>query len=152
MSKWYGSLNNRVDENKQFCDEIKVGTGVTEYFWSDRKPYEVVSVENQKHVVIRPLKHTRKEGSPSFSNSWVLSSDESADTIEVVKRGNYWYSFASCTPEMAKQALDDIDLRLWLCNHDFDIQEIIKTGKTKTRYFRKNLSFGVAEYYYDYSF
>lgn len=27
--KWYGSLDNRVEENRQYCDEIKVGTGVT---------------------------------------------------------------------------------------------------------------------------
>ena len=35
--KWYGSLNNRLEENRQFCEKIEVGTGVTEYMYSDRK-------------------------------------------------------------------------------------------------------------------
>lgn len=30
-NKWYGSLQNRLAEGHQFCDTIKVGTGVTEY-------------------------------------------------------------------------------------------------------------------------
>ena len=34
--KWYGSINNRIEENRMFCDVIEVGTGVTEYSWSDR--------------------------------------------------------------------------------------------------------------------
>ena len=42
-NKWYGSLNNRLDEGKTFGD-IKVGTGVTEMCWSDRHPYEVVEI------------------------------------------------------------------------------------------------------------
>ena len=44
MSKWYGSLTNRLDEGHTFTDEIKVGTGVTEMCYSDRHPYEVVEV------------------------------------------------------------------------------------------------------------
>lgn len=49
--KWYGSLNNRLEENKMFCEEIKVGTGLTEYFYSDRHPYEVVKVIDQKTCI-----------------------------------------------------------------------------------------------------
>ena len=46
--KWYGSLNNRIEENRMFTDEIKVGTGVTKYSWSDRDAYEVVEVEDTR--------------------------------------------------------------------------------------------------------
>lgn len=51
-NKWYGSLNNRLDEGKTFGD-IKVGTGVTEMCWSDRHPYEVVEIIDEKHLLIR---------------------------------------------------------------------------------------------------
>ena len=32
MAKWYGSINNRLEEDKQFCPVIEVGTGMTEYY------------------------------------------------------------------------------------------------------------------------
>ena len=40
----YGSLINRVSENygqKEYAD-VKIGEGVTEFLYSDRKPYSVV--------------------------------------------------------------------------------------------------------------
>ena len=58
--KWYGSIDNRIEEGKQFVNEIKVGDGVTEYLWSDRKAYEVVDVKDQKHITIREYDHKLK--------------------------------------------------------------------------------------------
>lgn len=72
-NKWYGSLQNRLAEGHQFCDTIKVGTGVTEYHYSDRSPYEVVEVTDQKHISIRRLDH-RAVGEP-MSNNWELISN-----------------------------------------------------------------------------
>ena len=154
MAKWYGSINNRIEENRQFCDEIKVGTGVTEYFWSDRQPYEVTEVEDQKHVTIRRMDYKKKEGSGEYSNSWEYFSNPENPSMKIVKRGKYWYSFAICTPEEAKRILagNDFQEKIWLCNNGFDAKEIIETGKTKVKYHRLNISFGVMEYYYDYSF
>ena len=54
---WYGSLNNRLEENKQFCETIEVGTGMTEYSYSDRHAYEVIEVTDQKHVKVREYDH-----------------------------------------------------------------------------------------------
>ena len=151
--QWYGSINNRIEENKQYVEEIKVGTGVTEYFWSDRHAYEVVAVADQKHVTIREYDHKKKNDS-SFSNDWELISNESNPTIDLVKRGKYWYSAVSITPERAKEIYEgtDIDAKLWACHNNFDLQEIIANGKKKTTYHKKNVSFGVADYYYDYEF
>ena len=39
--KLCGSLNNRLEENRMFCDTIEVGTGMTEYLYSDRHAYEL---------------------------------------------------------------------------------------------------------------
>ena len=154
--KLYGSLNNRFEENRMFVDEIKVGTGVTEYSWSDRHPYEVTAVISQKDVFIRPMKHDRPNDGKdySYSNEWVLSSDETAQAFEIVKRGKYWYTKSTVTPDEAKEILegDDIMAKMWLCNNGFMADEIIASGKPKTKYHRMNVSFGVADYYYDYEF
>ena len=39
MKNLYGSFNNRMEEGRMFCDEIKVGTPMTEYYYSDREAY-----------------------------------------------------------------------------------------------------------------
>lgn len=144
---WYGSLNNRLEENKQFCDVIEVGTGVTEYFYSDRKAYEVVDVKDQKHVSIREYDHRAKgEG---FTNDWELISNENNPVIELVKRGNGWYKAVTATTEDVES--EDIYARLWLCQNGFDVEKIRKNGK-QTKYHKMNISFGVADYYFDYEF
>ena len=53
--KWYGNLNNRVEEGKNYIDdkEIKVGTDITMYYWSDRTCYYVTDVIDQKHIKVR---------------------------------------------------------------------------------------------------
>lgn len=150
---WYGSLNNRLDENRQFCDEIKVGTGVTEYFYSDREAYEVIEVIDQKHVVIRRYDH-KKKSDTAFDNDWELISNPENPTYTLVKRGKYWYTAVSITPEEAKEIYEgnDIEAKLWACHNNFDLQSIIASSKKKTTYHKKNVSFGVANYYYDYEF
>lgn len=154
--KWYGSINNRIEENRMFCETIEVGTGVTEYSWSDRHAYEVIEVKDQKHVTIREYDHKRPdtEQDYSYSNKWVLVSNENNAPEEIEMRGKFWYSVSVCTPERAKEILEskDLESQMWACNNGFNLKEIIETGKTKKKYHKRNLSFGVAEYYYDYSF
>lgn len=149
----YGSWNNRVEENKMFCKEIEVGTGVTEYLYSDRHAYEVVEVQDQKHVSIREYDH-KKKGDTPFDNDWELVSNENNPVVNLTKRGNYWYTVVEITPEQAKEILEgtDIDAKLWACNNGFILPEIIASGKNKKVYHRRNVSFGVADYYYDYEF
>ena len=42
--KWYGSINNRLEENKNLEVEKVVGGLLTEFSYSDRHPYEIVQV------------------------------------------------------------------------------------------------------------
>lgn len=155
MSKvWYGSIQNRIEENNQFIDEIKVGDGVTEYLWSDRRPYEVVKVVDQKHISIRELDH--ELAGDVYSNEWELKSNEDNDVYDIVKRGKYWYKISVCDLEMLKKAEAEWDngdfLKLLsICNHGFDTEKIREKGK-QTKYHRMNISIGHAEYYYDYEF
>ena len=120
MSKWYGSLNNRLEENKMYCDEIKVGTKLTEYSYSDRTPYEVVNIKDSKNILVRKLDHQKADDIP-MSNNWKLISNPENNSRELVYRYNHWY---------------------WK----------LRNYNNKYFYSKANVSFGVADYYFDYEF
>ena len=149
MSKWYGSLDNRVEENRMFCDEIKVGTGMTEYWWSDRRAYEVVAVKDQKHISVREYDHKRAENWVEYSNRWELVSNENNPVMDMVKRGKYWYFTATATLDDIKDL--DVHGEIEYLMAGFDLNVIREKGK-QTKLKRANVSFGVANYYYDYEF
>ena len=146
-NKWYGSLQNRLAEGHQFCDTIKVGTGVTEYHYSDRSPYEVVEVTDQKHISIRGLDH-RAVGEP-MSNNWELISNPENAVIPLVKRGENWYVKKTATLDHLNS--NDIYVQLWVINNGFD-PDVIRAKGQQTKYQKINISIGHAEYYYDYEF
>lgn len=59
MSKvFYGSLQNRLMERSKM-PEPQVGMGVTEFFYSDRHPYEIIEVIDSRHIVVRALDYKR---------------------------------------------------------------------------------------------
>ena len=131
---------NRLGENQMFCKEITVGTHMTEYYWSDRHPYEVVKVIDQNHVFVRELDH-KAIGEP-MSNQWELIRNESNPVKELKKRYGSWCwvqnfdkKVIENSPVIAKNIADEVNTK----------------GKA-TRYFKTNVSFGVAEYYFDYEF
>lgn len=144
--KLYGSYQNRVMENMS-DPEIMVGMGATEIFYSDRKPYEVVRVDDQKHVTIRRMDaiHTGE----AFENSWELKSNEENPEINVVKRGNSWYIKTEVTKEEIQNA--DFEKQIWLALNGFDTNTINEKG-SQTKYHKMNIRFGFADKYYDYEF
>ena len=146
MSRWYGNIMNRLEENHDRVDEITVGTGMTEYSWSDRHAYEVVAVKDQKHVSVRELGHKHK--GEAFTNDWELFSDETNPVRDMVKRGKYWYWTVTATVDDLPQD-DEGLLRVMLSGLDVDV---IRTKGKQTKLTRANVSFGVADYYYDYEF
>lgn len=148
MAKWFGSVTNRIEEDRMYCPEIEVGTGMTEYSWSDRHPYEVVEVRDQKHISVREMEH--KAAGPCYSNEWKLISDPSKPIRDLVKRGKYWYWTETVTKEELEKAKSPYDL-LPLCVGGFD-PEVIRAKGKQTKLSRARVSFGVAEYYYDYEF
>lgn len=58
MSNWYGSVNNRVMERATSPVPV-VGMGVTQCYWSDREPWEIIEVKDERHIVIRKLDTNR---------------------------------------------------------------------------------------------
>ena len=159
--KWYGSLQNRLEENRQIVNEIKVGDGVTEYYYSDREPWEVIAVKDQKHITIRMLDTKRIDNNGGFSEcqEYEYISNPENYSRNIVKRGKYWYSTTTCTLEefneiqesAKKETLTnaEIDLIVWAAQ--FDKEKLEKNGK-QTRYYKLDISIGKAEKYYDPSF
>ena len=162
--KLYGSLNNRLEENKMYCDKIEVGTGVTKYSYSDRHAYEVVKVVDQTNVFIREYDH-KAVGTP-MSNTWELISNENNPIIELKLRNGVWnrvqYFSKADWMKAAQQWVEEGSSKTVEGAYEYfkcmsglteKEKEKIEAGKTvkKLRKFG-NISFGVAEYYYDYSF
>lgn len=120
----YGNVINRVLEGKNFSGkEIEVGMPVTEYLWSDREPWEVTKVYDQKHICIRRLDYEVVEGSMmDGSAEYKFKSNTKNQEVEIKRFKNGW----------------------------FDLREV--NGKKLKGYTKFSLSFGRAEKYYDPSF
>lgn len=154
-TKFYGNIMNRLEEGKQFCGEITVGTGMTEYSWSDRDAYEVTAVRDQKHVTVRRLDYKAKNPG-AMDNEWELYSNPENPECDMVKVGDVWYWTVTVTAEewaQAKAQMDagEIEWALSIVRNGFDPDKIMAKGK-QTKRTKANVSFGVARYYYDYEF
>lgn len=126
--KLYGSLTNRLEENRNYTGkDIEVGTLATEYLYSDRHAYEVVKVINQNHIFVRRLKAIRTDKNyMSECQDYRFESNPSARPVELKKMKHGWK-----------------EIRHWTD----------KDGKEHSQAWEKwNISFGVADEYYDYSF
>lgn len=152
--KWYGSLDNRLEENRMLVNEIEVGTKMTEYYWSDRKPYEVTRIQDQKHVYVRMMDHKRAN-STAYSNDWILTSNENNPEKMITKRGNYWYWTNTITTDILEGLTEGsqewFETMLYLAHNNLNAETLKEKGKV-TKYHKANVTFGKAEYYYDYEF
>lgn len=162
--KLYGSLNNRFDEGQQFVKEIKVGDGVTEYGYTDRYPYEVVEVIDQNNIVIRRI-DTRRIDNNGMSDcqEYEYISNENNPTERLTRRNNVWYKVKEYSKESFLRSAEYI-------KNDFKNLEVaynyircmanlteaqykrIDEGKSVKKYVKKNISVGVMQKYFDYSF
>ena len=164
--KFYGCLSNRLEEGKIFVKEIKVGDGVTEYHWSDRTPYEVIEVINQKHIIIRKMDYKRIDNNGmSDTQDYQYISNENNPKYELVLRNNVWYKVFEINKEAwLKKAKEETEKGYWKNElsaynyfrsmaHLTDKQyEKVDNGGTIKKYSKMNISVGVMERYYDYSF
>ena len=54
MPKLYGSINNRLDEGKNYTQrELRAGDDITMYLWSDRYCYYIIDVISQKKIKVK---------------------------------------------------------------------------------------------------
>ena len=142
--KFYGSIDNRINENKMYCEKIDVGTGVTEYSYSDSRAYEVVDVVDQKHVFVREYKH--EPVGEKMSNDWKLISDKTKPIKELKFRYGKWNWVNNVTKESIKNLII-FDDKIQKAKQKLD------SGiKSVEIFYPANVSFGIAEFYYDYEF
>lgn len=157
--KFYGSLTNRLEEGKQFVKQIEVGTGVTEYLWSDTHAYEVTKVISQTNFFVR--RYDRK--CKGQINDWQLISNPNNPEIEVVKRNNIWYRVTRYSKKnLIKRAYEmrksfkneEVAYNYFLCMSGLTQKqkEKIESGKEVKQYSKFNISVGKAEEYFDYEF
>ena len=167
--KLYGSLNNRLYENKMYCDKIEVGTYATKYYYTDREAYEVVEVINQEHIKIRQLNAIRTDNNGmSDCQSYRYESDLNSPIEELKFMRNNWYEVFTYAPlEIIKERVKE-DLRpearteeiimtaVRLCCKEMTKKQWEKylSGQNVKVYKKLDcgISFGVADEYYDYCF
>lgn len=162
---WYGNLLNRLEENKNYTGrEIKPGDDITMYMWSDRDCYYVTSVENQKRIQVRRYYHCadHEKANGMGHQDWKLFKtwdefnnylskffpetskfgdhrDEPAPETWVY-RYNKWMRESTCTDPV-------------FCDTERERKSFEKNG-----YFKAysplpgKISFGKADYYYDWEF
>ena len=73
---WFGNVTNRIMEHcKQPVPEV--GMGATRLMWSDREPYEVVAVKDERHIQVRALDYKRIDNNGmSEAQDYEYSSNE----------------------------------------------------------------------------
>lgn len=156
MAKLYGNLTNRMMENTNNDVEIVVGMMATETMYSDRNVWEVIEVTDQKHVTVREMEANHV--GEAFQNKWELESDQNGRVMELTKRGKGWYETATVTAEEWLEAKAEMDKNNnpemaldIVVRGGFDPDKILEQGK-QTKWYKRNMFFGVADYYYDYEF
>lgn len=163
---WYGNLTNRLEEGKNYTGrEIKVGDDITEYLWSDRRCYYVVSVESQKRIQVRPYYTCADHSKPGGMGhqDWMYFK-----TID--ERNLYLSAFF---PEYDKNAhYEEPEAQTWVFRygkwmteyrHD-EMKYPDAYSKREREHFARHgwfnsyhdltgkVSFGVRDYYYDWEF
>ena len=153
--KWYGSLDNRIDENKMYCDEIKVGTYVTKYGYTDRDVYEVVDVVNQEHVFVREMNAKRIDNNGmSDAQTYEYSSVQDGHIYEL-KLTKYGWKQVNEYGQAYIDMFDNKQYGWWFVDMKLleRVRKAVAQGKTVKRMGLKwNISFGVADKYFDFSF
>ena len=85
--QWYGSLQNRLDE-RTVQPKPYVGMGATAMYWSDRYPYEVIAVKDDRHITVREMGSTCID---YFAGEWEVypNPDGCVKNLYKTKRGQW---------------------------------------------------------------
>lgn len=164
MGKWYGSISNRIEENKNYeGKDIYVGMKVTEYLWSDRHAYEVIKVFDQNHIVIRRLtaKRIDKNGMSECQDYEYISCE--TNSCEELKKTKAGWKVVITYPAETVQRMANGFKNNYAKRPETFTKTDIKEMETWVKRAEKNkpvsvlgskinISFGVADEYYDFSF
>lgn len=86
---WYGSFQNRVAE-RMVGPEPKIGMGVTEYCYSDRHPYEVIAIKDERHITVRAMGYRLPAGCEGGigNEDWEVYSDPEGRVTNLFRKKN----------------------------------------------------------------
>ncbi len=178
--KLYGSVDARFEEGRNYNQDglIHEGDDITMYYWSDQHCYYVTKVENQQSIFVKKYEvvanrekadgmghqewlyfKTRKEANKYlnkyFPNTYDENPVENAEQNWVL-RNNSWKRKITWTLQSLKEMCDKeyYDLEKYL-NARFTPKEVAKLREGKEIYKYQKLdgkiSFGVRNYYYDWT-
>jgi hypothetical protein len=175
--KWYGNIMNRIEEGHIFGDDktIKEGMDITMYFYSDRDCYYVSRVIDQKHIFVKryhvvadrskrnDMGHqnwkyfkTLKEEN-EYLHSFFPEGNHNLNPIESGEqewmfRNGSWKRVDRWTLEQIEAAKKN-HFPFYIELSDKEKQKLAE-GKEIVKYNKLsgNVSFGVREHYYDWSF
>ena len=168
MSKWYGSIDNRLEEGKNYTGrEIRVGDDITEYLWSDRRCYYVTAVESQKRIKVKPYHVCADKSKPGGMGhqdwlyfktlrerddylGWGRDSDE---YYEINDREETWvFRYNKWMREWTVREDGDNFLGREFCTEK-ELASLDKKGYYNSySNLTGKISFGVRDYYYDWEF
>lgn len=154
--KLYGNLTNRLEEGKMYCKEIEVGTRATIYMYSDRHAYEVIEVK-EKEIVIRKLDAVRvDDNGMSDDQHYEYKSNEKNPKMTLVNKNGAWrevYIFNIKNFDNTQENMKSFYIARALSNLTEKQVEKFNAGLDVKKLGGKvNISFGIADEYYDFSF
>lgn len=114
--KWYGSVQNRISAESKM-PKPEIGMGVTELMWSDRYPYEVIEVINEKKIRIRELGYERTDKNGiSECQDYRLFSKPDGEVKTLVLRKGKWRDLKKGYVNDANGKLVEVDTRRLGCD------------------------------------
>ena len=169
--RWYGSIDNRLEEGKS-VPEIKKDMDITMYYWSDRTCYYVTDVIDQKHIKVKRYwvcADRDLPGGPGCQNwKYFKSRNEENEYLKqygLGEDGTYpeeesedWYFRNNKWKRAYTYSLDKInsmegDFFNWSIFTEREYAKI-QSGEEVTKYstLEAPISFGVRDYYWDWEF
>lgn len=156
--KWYGNLTNRLEEGRQY-GEIKPGTDITMYYWSDRTCYYVTEVIDQKHIKVREYEVVADKTKPGGMGhqNWVYFKTRK-EAAEYLKSYGGYRDYVCESPEEDWVFRYNKWQKMYTYTEDNYCTEREKKSLEKKGYYNRyfdlsgKVSFGVRDYYYDWEF
>ena len=162
MSKWYGSVVNRVEEGRNFTGrELHVGDDITMYHWSDRTCYYITEIVSDKCIKVREwhvcADHDKAGGMGNQNWLFFKTRDEEDE---------YLHRFF---PDISPEHNEEPEPEVWVFRYGKWMREFIFTEDNycterelksleKHGFYKRycdlsgRISFGVRNYYYDWEF
>lgn len=96
MMQWYGSLQNRLQENMPAI-KPQLGMGATEILYTDRHAYEVIAVKDERHCTVRQYECKIKEGTSWYDQEYDYISNPRGRVVNLflTKKGKWVQRYPS---------------------------------------------------------